>query len=49
LSKVQIQVAYGIKFDANVGVTVPISLVTVGGNGDYNKNNTQTITLVFGQ
>jgi len=49
LSKVQIQISYGIKFDGNVGVSVPISLVTVGGNGDYNKNNTQAITLTFGQ
>lgn len=49
LSKVQILVSYGIKFDGNVGASVPISLVTVGGNGDYNKNNTQSITLIFGQ
>ena len=49
LSKVQITVSYGIKFDGNVGVSVPISLVTIGGNGDYNRNNTQTITLTFGQ
>jgi len=49
LSKVQITVSYGIKFDGNVGVSVPISLVTIGGNGDYNKNDTQTITLTFGQ
>jgi hypothetical protein len=49
LSKVQIQVSYGIKFDGNIGISVPVSLVTIGGNGDYNKNNTQTITLTFGQ
>lgn len=49
LSKVQIQISYGIKFDGNVGASVPISLVTIGGNGDYNKNNTQTIALTFGQ
>jgi NTP-dependent ternary system trypsin peptidase co-occuring protein len=49
LSKVQITVSYGIKFDGNVAVSVPISLVTIGGNGDYNKNDTQTITLTFGQ
>jgi hypothetical protein len=49
LSKVQIQVSYGIKFDGTIGVNVPISLVTIGGNGDYNKNNTQTVTLTFGQ
>jgi hypothetical protein len=49
LSKVGIQISYGIKFDGNVAVNVPISLVTIGGNGDYNKNNIQTITLTFGQ
>jgi hypothetical protein len=48
LSKVGISVAYGIKFDGNVSLSVPIELVTIGGNGDYNKNNTQTITLSFG-
>jgi hypothetical protein len=49
LSKVSITVAYGIKFDANASLNLPVSLVTIGGNGDYNKNNTQTITLTFGQ
>ncbi|HXQ25077.1 MAG TPA: hypothetical protein VN822_01600 [Candidatus Acidoferrales bacterium] len=49
LSKVAITVAYGIKFDANASLNAPISLVTIGANGDYNKNNTQTITLTFGQ
>jgi len=49
LSKVQITIAYGIKFDGNVSINAPIQLVTIGGNGDYNKNNTQTITLTFGQ
>jgi hypothetical protein len=49
LSKVGVTVAYGIKFDGNVSLSVPVQLVTIGGNGDYNKNNTQTITLTFGQ
>jgi len=49
LSKVQITIGYGIKFDGNVSINAPIQLVTIGGNGDYNKNNTQTITLTFGQ
>jgi hypothetical protein len=49
LSKVQIVVSYGIKFDGNVSVNAPVQLVTIGGNGDYNKNNTQTVTLNFGQ
>lgn len=49
LTQVQVTVAYGIKFDGNISVNVPVQLVTIGGNGDYNKNNTQTITLIFGQ
>lgn len=49
LSKVTVLVSYGIKFDGNVSINVPVQLVTIGGNGDYNKNNTQTITLTFGQ
>jgi hypothetical protein len=49
LSKVGITVSYGIKFDGNASLNVPVELVTAGGNGDYNKNNTQTISLTFGQ
>ncbi len=47
LSSVKIAVSYGIKFDGNVALSAPIQLVTIGGNGDYNKNNTQTLTLTF--
>ena len=47
LSKVQLTVAYGIKFDGNAALNVPIELVTISGNGDYNKNNIQTITLTY--
>jgi hypothetical protein len=47
LNKVSINVAYGIKFDGNVSINVPVQLVTIGGNGDYNKNNIQSITLSF--
>jgi hypothetical protein len=49
LSKVEITIAYGIKFDGNVSLNAPVQLVTIGGNGDYNKNNTQTLGLTFGQ
>lgn len=47
LSNVSVAVSYGIKFDGNVAINVPVQLVTIGGNGDYNKNNTQSITLSF--
>jgi len=49
LSKVQISISYGIKFDGSVSVNAPVQLVTIGGNGDYNKNNTQSLTLTFGE
>lgn len=49
LSSVKITVSYGIKFDGNVSINVPVSLVTIGGNGDYNKNNTQSLSLTFAQ
>jgi hypothetical protein len=49
LSKVGITVSYGIEFDGNLSLNEPVELVTIGGNGDYNKNNTQTIALTFGQ
>jgi hypothetical protein len=49
LSKVQVQVAFGIKYDGQGSVSVPIQFVTLGPSIDHNKNNTQTITLTFGQ
>lgn len=47
LDKIKVMVSYGIKYDGNVSVSFPFQLVTIGGNGDYNKNNTQSITLTF--
>jgi hypothetical protein len=41
LDKVGVTVSYCVKYDVNAAVTVPIQLVTISGNGDYNKNNTQ--------
>jgi len=47
LDKVGVTVSYGVKYDVNAAVSVPIQLVTISGNGDYNKNNTQSLTLTF--
>jgi hypothetical protein len=44
-----INLAYGVKWDFTVGATVPIQLVTIGGNFDHNKTSTQTVKLTFGQ
>ncbi len=49
LSKVTVNIAFGIKNDVSGGLTVPVHLVTLGGSGDYNKNETQSVTLTFGQ
>lgn len=48
LSSVKITISYGVKKDVNASLSVPVQLVTIGGNGDYNKNNVQTLTLTFG-
>jgi hypothetical protein len=48
LSQVKISVAFGIQTEADVSLNLPIHLVTIGGNGKYNKNNIQTVTLTFG-
>jgi hypothetical protein len=49
LSKVTINVQYGIKIDGNVSLNVPVALVTIGPNADRNKNSTQSATLTFGK
>jgi hypothetical protein len=42
-----VTVSYGVKYDVSAAATVPIQLVTISGNGDYNKNNTQSVMLTF--
>ena len=49
LNKVAVNIAFGVKTDGNGGLTVPIHLVTLSVNGDYNKTETQSVTLTFGQ
>lgn len=44
-----VNLAYGVKWDFTAGATVPIQLVTVGGNFDRNKATTQSVKLTFGQ
>ena len=45
--KLSVTLQYGILFDGNVGVNVPIQLVTVGANYDRKRNDVQTVTLTF--
>jgi hypothetical protein len=49
LSKVTINVQYGIKIDGNVSLNLPVSLITLGPSADRNKNSTQSVTLTFGK
>jgi len=49
LSKVTVNISFGIKNDVSGGLNVPVQLVTLGGTGDYNKNETQSVALMFGQ
>ncbi len=48
-SKLSVNIQYGVKWDGNGGVNIPVSLVTVGLSGDVNKNTVQSVKLTFGQ
>jgi hypothetical protein len=48
LSKVSVNVQFGIKFDGNASLSLPVQLVTLGPNVDHNRTNTQSVTLTFG-
>jgi hypothetical protein len=48
LSKVSVNVQFGIKFDGNASLSLPVELVTLGPNIDHNVTNTQSVTLTFG-
>jgi hypothetical protein len=49
LSKVTVSVQFGIKFDGNVSLNIPVSVVTLGPSADRNKTSTQSVTLTFGK
>jgi len=48
-SKLTLTIQYGVTWDGNGGVNIPIQLVTLGLNVDKNKNSVQSVKLVFGQ
>ena len=48
-SKLTINLQYGVKWDVSGGASPVISLVTVGLNGDVNKNTIQSVKIVFGK
>jgi hypothetical protein len=43
-----VNLQYSVKWEGNIGASVPISLVTLGPNADVNKNEVQSVKLVFG-
>jgi len=48
-SKLTVAIQYGVTWDGNGGVNIPIQLVTLGLNVDKNKNSVQSVRLVFGE
>jgi hypothetical protein len=48
-ASLEVTVQFCVKWDASAGVNAPISLITVGLNGDKNRNTTQSVKLVFAQ
>jgi hypothetical protein len=48
-ASLNVTVQFCVKWDANAGANAPISLITVGLNGDKNRNTTQSVKLVFEQ
>ena len=46
-SSLEVTVQFCVKWDGNAGVNAPISLITVGLNGDKSRNTAQTVKLVF--
>jgi hypothetical protein len=48
-TKLTIDVQYGVKWDGSAGVNAPISLVTIGLNGEKSKNTVQSVKLTFGE
>jgi hypothetical protein len=48
-SSLEVTVQFCVKWDANGGVNAPISLITVGLNGDKSRNTAQSVKLIFGE
>jgi hypothetical protein len=46
-SKLTVTLQFGVQFDGNVAVNVPVQLVTIGASGDFKKSEVQTVTLTF--
>ena len=49
LNKLAVTIQFGVKWNGNGGIAVPVSFVTVGLNGELAKNTVQSVKLVFGK
>jgi hypothetical protein len=49
LNEMAINIQFVVKWQGNVGVEAPISIVTVGANVSGEKSTTQSVKLVFGK
>jgi hypothetical protein len=48
-SSLEVTVQFCVRWDANGGANAPISLITVGLNGDKSRNTAQSVKLVFAE
>ena len=46
-NQLKVVLQFGIQFDGSVGINAPVSLVTLGGSGEYKKNEVQSVILTF--
>ena len=47
LKSLAVTLAFAVTNDYNGGLNIPIQMVTLGGTGDVNVNNTQSVKLTF--
>jgi len=46
-NQLKVVLTFGVVLDGSASVNVPVHLVTLGGGGEYKKNEAQTVTLTF--
>ncbi len=47
--KLAVSINFGVKWDGNGGVSIPVSLVTIGPNVDISKNSVHSVKVTFGK
>lgn len=46
-NQLSVQLTFGVVYDGSVSINAPVPLVTLGGSGEYKKNEAQSVTLTF--